>query len=94
MILSQYINTAGKSVKNHFIIRNKKEKVGDYILFQSYDTIVAVYLIDYSKMVVNTHKYSNTTSKHKNDFIRSANYKTTVEFNENEFKNYIKNWIE
>ena len=94
MNLSQYINTMGKSVKNHFITSDKNEKIGDYVLFQSYNTIVAVYLIDYSKLIVNTHKYSNTTSKHKNDFIKSMNYKSIIEFTEIEFQNYIKNWIE
>ena len=94
MILSQYINTAGKAVKNHFIVRNKNDKIGNYVLFQSYDTIVAVYLIDYSKLIVNSHKYSNTTSKHKNDFIKYMNYKDILKLTEIEFQNYIKNWIE
>lgn len=93
MILKQYTNMQGKTVKNHFILRNSNEKIGDYVLFQSYDTVVGIYLIDYSKMILNTNKYSNTTSKHLKDFKNSMSYKALVEFTENDFNRYIENWI-
>ena len=84
-----------KTVNNHVLIHGKNNKIGDYILFQSYNTIVACYQLDYSKLVVCNHKYSVTTSKQLNRFILSFDgSKKVASLDKQEFERFLKNWIE
>jgi len=88
-----FLNDKNKVVNNHFVVNGTNNKVGLFVIFKSYDTNMCIYLLDYSKMIVNTTKYSNTTSKYRNMFIDSINHKKLVEFDEAEFNNYYNNWI-
>lgn len=83
-----------KPVNNHVLIHGINNIIGDYILFQSYETIVACYQLDYSKLVVDITKYSNTTTKQLNRFIASlTGAKKQVSLNGEEFQKFLKNWI-
>lgn len=85
----------GKPVNNHILIYGKNDKVGDYILFQSYDTVVACYQLNYSKLVICNHKYSNTTSKQLNRFISTlSGSKKEASLDKKGFERFLKNWIE
>lgn len=85
----------GKPVNNHVLVYGKNDKIGSYILFQSYETIIACYQLDYSKLVVDNTKYSNTTTRQLNRFIASlTGIKKTVSLNKEEFQGFLKNWIE
>ena len=84
-----------KPINNHILIYGKNDKIGDYILFQSYNTIVACYQLDYSKLVMCNHKYSNTTSKQLNRFISTlSGAKKETSLDKEGFKRFLKNWIE
>lgn len=84
-----------KAVNNHVLIYGKNDKVGSYILFQSYNTIVACYQLDYSKLVICNHKYSVTTSKQLNRFISTlSGAKKETSLDKEGFKRFLKNWIE
>lgn len=52
-------------VKNQFVIYTKKA-----VIFQSYKTTMAVYLIKTAEMYVREEKYSYTTSKYTNRFLK------------------------
>ena len=85
----------GKPVNNHILMHGKNDKIGSYILFQSYNTIVACYQIDYSKLVICNHKYSATTSKQLNRFISNlSGAKKEATLDKEGFKRFLKNWIE
>lgn len=84
-----------KPVNNHILTHGKNDKIGAYILFQSYNTIIACYQLDYSKLVVDNTRYSNTTTKQLSRFISTiAGAKKTVPLNQIEFQGFLKNWIE
>ena len=84
-----------KAVNNHVLIHGENDKIGAYILFQSYNTIVACYQLDYSKLVIDSTKYSNTTTKQLNRFISTlAGAKKEATLNKEEFQDFLKNWIE
>ena len=85
----------GRPVNNHILVYSKNEKIGDYILFQSYNTIVACYQLDYSKLVICNEKYSVTTSKQLNRFISTLDgAKKEASLDKEGFKRFLKNWIE
>ena len=52
-------------VKNQFVIYTKKA-----IIFQSYKTAIAVYTRKTAEMYVREEKYSQTTSKYTNRFLK------------------------
>ena len=52
-------------VKNQFVIYTKKA-----IIFQSYKTTIAVYVRKTAEMYVKEEKYSCTTSKYTNRFLK------------------------
>ena len=85
----------GKPINNHILIYGKNEKIGEYILFQSYNTIVACYQLDYSKIVFCSEKYSVTTSKQLNRFISTLKgAKKEASLDKEGFERFLKNWIE
>lgn len=51
-------------VKNQFVIHTKKA-----IIFQSYETPIAVYIRDTNTVYVSNKKYSRTTSKYTKLFL-------------------------
>lgn len=91
LLVSQF-KYNGKTVNNHVLIYGKNEKIGSYILFQSYDTIVACYQLDYSKIVICNHKYSATTSKQLNRFISTlTGAKKEASLDKEEFQKFLTN---
>lgn len=52
-------------VKNQFVIYTKKA-----IVFQSYETPIAVYVRESGDMFVREEKFSRTTSKYTNRFLK------------------------
>lgn len=70
--VEQFINSQGKPVKNHFVIKFDNGEV-----FQSYDTIIAVEVFnDYTDPTKNRiyvspmYKCSTTTLKHFNSWLQ------------------------
>ena len=57
-------SSKGNEVKNQFIIEYSLNKTA----FQSYKTLVAVYLHDVDTMYIDKKRYSVTTSKYLNRF--------------------------
>nr|DAE83096.1 MAG TPA: hypothetical protein [Caudoviricetes sp.] len=68
--------------KNQFIVYTRS-----VIYFQSYETPIAVYIKDSKKLFIKEEKYSQTTTKYTNKFIREVGdidevkYVSTEEFN-------------
>lgn len=84
-----------KPVNNHILMHGKNDKIGSYMLFQSYNTIIACYQLDYSKLVFDNTKYSNTTTRQLNRLISTlTGIKKTVSLNKEDFQGFLKNWIE
>ena len=52
--------------KNQFVIYTKKA-----VIFQSYETPIAVYVRESKDIFVREEKYSRTTTKHTNKFINA-----------------------
>jgi hypothetical protein len=53
--------------KNHFTITDNEK-----IIFQSYETIIAIYYLENENVILDTNaeKYSPTTTKYLNSFLR------------------------
>lgn len=64
MIVKNFISVHGHSIANQFIIKDGLT----YTAFQSYNTLIAVYLHDVETMYIDKKKYSATTSKYLNRF--------------------------
>lgn len=58
-------SSKGNKVANQFII-----EYGNYTVFQSYNTLIAVYDHENDVLYLDENKYSHTTSKYTNRFIR------------------------
>lgn len=58
-------NTKGNNIANQFII-----EFGNYTAFQSYSTLIAVYDHENDTLYLDEKKYSVTTSKYTNIFIK------------------------
>lgn len=65
MIVSNMLSSRGNKVPNQFIIEFDR-----FTVFQSYNTLIAVYDHENDVMYQDKEKYSNTTSKYLNRFIR------------------------
>lgn len=64
MKVRNFIGVHGNSIPNQFVVDYNLNKTA----FQSYKTLVAVYLHDVDTMYVDKEKYSKTTSKYLNLF--------------------------
>lgn len=64
MVVRNFISVYGHSVANQFVIEYSLNKTA----FQSYNTLIAVYLHDVDTMYIDENKYSATTSKYLNRF--------------------------
>lgn len=64
MVVKNFISVHGHSIANQFVIEYSVNKTA----FQSYKTLVAVYLHDMETMYIDEEKYSCTTSKYLNRF--------------------------
>lgn len=58
------LSSKGNSVHNQFVIEYSLNKIA----FQSYNTLIAVYLHNVDTMYIDKEKYSCTTSKYLNLF--------------------------
>lgn len=65
MLVSNMLSSKGNKVANQFII-----EFDNFIVFQSYNTLIAVYDHENDVMYQDIEKYSMTTSKYLNMFIR------------------------
>lgn len=65
MQVSNMLSTKGNKVANQFIIEYDR-----FTAFQSYSTLIAVYDHENDVMYTDKEKYSCTTSKYLNMFIR------------------------
>lgn len=64
MMVRNFIGIHGNSIPNQFVIEYSLNKTA----FQSYKTLVAVYLHDVDTMYIDEKRYSVTTSKYLNRF--------------------------
>lgn len=64
MSVRNFIGVHGNSIPNQFVIDYSLNKT----VFQSYKTLVAVYLHDVDTMYIDKKRYSVTTSKYLNRF--------------------------
>ena len=64
--VEQMINDRGNSATNQFVIHD-----GNLLMFQSYDSLIAVVNYDTKEIVLGEDwNYSKTTGKHRNIFFR------------------------
>lgn len=72
MAVSQFINSKGKSVKNHMIITDTRKQT---TALQSYNSVICEVVenpgMGYDRLVRfgRDWNYSNTTIRHRNDFL-------------------------
>jgi hypothetical protein len=74
-----------QTANNHFILNTN-----DLLVFQSYQTIVAIYDQRHSLLYIDEFKYSRTTSKHLNKFIKEHTIANqTFKVNQEFIQNYL-----
>lgn len=77
----------GNKVNNQFIIEYSINKTA----FQSYNTLIAVYLHDVDTMYIDKEKYSSTTSKYLNIFKKEYQPLHVQEVENSELHKIIEN---
>ncbi len=80
MKLRNFINSKGNAVKNQFILEHKDE-----IMFQSYDSIIAIKYKDNVSLDINYWDYSTTTSKYRNQFLGETKKETQAKIDSGEY---------
>lgn len=77
MAVVQFINSKGKSVRNHMVITDARTKTTG---FQSYNSVICEVVEDpkmgYDRLVRfgKDWNYSNTTTRHRNDFLSQIGF--------------------
>lgn len=78
-------STKGNKVANQFII-----EFGNYTAFQSYSTLIAVYDHENDTLYLDEKKYSVTTSKYTNIFIKQCQPLTISKVDNNRLHNILE----
>lgn len=78
-------NTKGNKIANQFII-----EFGNYTAFQSYSTLIAVYDPENDTLYLDEKKYSVTTSKYTNIFIKQYQPLTISKVNNNRLHSILE----
>lgn len=85
MIKVKPLTVNKKAVNNHYLIHCKQ-----YIVFQSYETAIAIVDNSNRSIRVTDKKYSRTTSKYTNLFLNQYKNYTVFDVTEDELEDIIR----